>query len=173
MHSRGLSCAGLVLCLLLPAPAASQKTRVVVDPDSVISMTVPASWKSGNMGNPAASVQMSDSAETAGLMVIEESKADFFGWNMTRFLYVTLGQSVAALDLPEVSEIEYVTVDGSPAAKVRVTGAAGGQQFTYMRYAIDAPEHYIQLIFFTLRSAWETHRGTFEDIAGSVTLLQK
>ena len=113
ISSRRVSGAGLALCLLLPAGAASQ-TQVVVDLDSVISLDVPASWKSGEMGNPDAAVQMADSTETAGLMVIEESKADFFGWNMTRFLYVTLGQSVAALDLPEVSEIEYVTVDGSP-----------------------------------------------------------
>jgi hypothetical protein len=50
----------------------------------------------------------------------------------------------------------------------RMSGAAGGQQFTYLRYAIDAPEHYIQLIFISLRSAWTGHEATFEDIAESV-----
>ncbi len=158
------------LVIFLPNPVTAQGLSVT-DPDSVLTLTLPADWRDAAIEAPDASVRMADAAEEAFLMVIVESKDDFFGWNMTRFVYVTIGQHVAALDLPEVSDIEYTEVDGSPAAKVTVAGASSGQQFRYLRLAVEAPRHWVQVILGSLRSAWDANESVFQEIVGSIDLL--
>lgn len=134
---------------------------------------MPDDWAETVLGNADASVEMANPNEDGFLLLIIEPKDDFFGWNMTRFVYVTIGQGVGALDLPELSEIEYSEVDGRPAATAVLSGAAGGQQFKYLRVAIDAPGHWVQVVLGSLRSAWESNETVFHDIVGSLDLLPR
>jgi len=154
------------------APGIVQaQTRTVVDPDSVVAFDVPESWIPAPLDNSDASVILSDPAEEVFFMVIGEHKDALYGWNLTRAEYVTVGQTVGALDLPEVDEPVRFTLDGAPAVRYDIRGATGGVQLAYMKVTIDAPAALIQLIGWTGRSAWAARGSTLERVVGSATLL--
>ncbi len=163
----------LILAMSIQPSALFAQGITVVDSDSTISFVAPDGWSHAQLGNPDASIQMASPDQDAFLLLIVEPKDDFFGWNMTRFLYVTLGQAVAALDFPEVSDIEHTQVDGATAAVVRASGAASGQQYRFLRIAIDAPAHWVQLIFASLRSGWEANEAIFGRAVESVEVLPR
>ena len=94
-----------------------------------------------------------------------------FGWNLTRYQHITLGQMMSALDFPEVSEPVYFQVDGSDAVRNIVRGATSGLQLSYVRGIIDAPTAFIQLLGWTSRSGWDENRPTLDAIVASASLL--
>ncbi len=151
--------------------SVNAQSQHIVDADSVLSLEMPEDWIFVDLGLPEASVQMASATEDAFLMLIVESKEDMFGWNMARFVYVTVGQSMAALNFPEISPIEYGTTDGAPSAHMTVAGATSGQQFHYYRVSIEAPEHWVQVILGSKRSSWEEYKPIFDTIRDSIDVF--
>ena len=169
---RAVLLTGLASSLLAVAPVALRaQTQFVVDPDSALSMTLPKDWSPSTFGTPAATVEMINGREDAFLVIIVESKEDFFGWNMTRFMYITMAQSLAELEFPQVSSLEEGQVDGRDAVFATVLGATGGQRFKYRRVAIDAPDHWVQVVFGGFASGFAANEPAFSAALESIDLL--
>jgi hypothetical protein len=168
-----LSAAALVTVLAVSIPAtplAGQATRAV-DPDSVVSIEIPTGWTEVDLGNPDASLTFADPAEDAFFMVIVEMRADLFGWNLTKMQYVTLAQSVAAMDFPEVDGPTFLEIDGSDAVRWDLQGATSGANIRFAKVVVDAPSAFIQLIGWTGLSVWEEKGPLVEGVLESALLL--
>lgn len=171
MNKAAYALAGILAVAATAAPLTGQ-TKEVVDPDSVVSLEIPAGWASVDLGNSDASLTFGDPQEDAFVMVIVEDKADMFGWNLAKMSHVTVAQTVAAMDFPEVEPPTYFELDGSDAVRWDLRGATSGAQVRFAKIAVDGPSAYIQLIGWTGLSAWEEKGPVVEGILRSASLIQ-
>lgn len=171
MKNAAFALIGILAATALAAPLAGQ-TEGVVDPDSVVTVQIPAGWAPVDLGNRDASLTFGDPEEDAFLMVIVEDKSDMFGWNLAKMSYVTVAQTVAAMDFPEVEPPTHFQIDGSDAVRWDLRGATSGAQVRFAKIAVDGPTAYIQLIGWTGLSAWDEKGPVVEGILRSATLIQ-
>lgn len=179
-----LAATSLVAFLLSPRPAVAQAfdftTRSdsvvplgrLADPDSVISIEAPEDWVEHDLGVPDASIQIGTTTQDAFFMVMVEDKVDLHGWNLDRYSYITLAQTLGTMDFPEILENGDLEVDGRPSRRFVIQGASGGMQLTFVKVTVDGPSAFIQLVGWSTRSSFDTHGPVISQIVESVQSLR-
>jgi hypothetical protein len=144
----------------------------IADPDSVVSIEAPDGWIAHDLGGPDIAIGIGTPEEDAFFIVVVEDKADMYGWNMDRHSYLTLAQTLVAMDFPEVLETEDFQLDGRPSRRIVLQGATQGMQLAYIKVTMDAPSAFVQLVGWSTRSTFDRHRPTIESIVESARSLR-
>lgn len=182
MSLRSLAFCALISCVtatpltaqdfdFLTADSATSLGRIA-DPDSVISIEAPPGWAHVDLGIADATISVASEDEEAVLVVIVEDKVDMFGWNLDRYSYLTFAQSLISTDFPEIFEITDLEIDGRPGRRFDFHGAVQGTQLRYLKYTIDGPTAFIQIIGWSTRSTFDTYGPILEGIASSMESLR-
>jgi hypothetical protein len=155
------------ICLLLTTTSEAQQ-RATSD-DGLTSLIVPAAWGFVDL-NPAAVFQIGNHSEDAYTMVLNESKLDLTGWNITRHSMITLARILTAVGSPEVDGPEPIEVAGYPAVQYRILGESDGTRIVYLHTTIDGPQAFSQVVQWTTPSRWEENAPDLLEILESITL---
>jgi hypothetical protein len=162
----GWSWVGLTLVLTTVSAQDGEGQNHVFSPDSSFSVVLPATFEPLSL-NAVAQIQFGDTVGKSYFMAIVESKADLYGWNLTRHSMVTLAQAVGAIDFPELSGPTALEIGGYPAVQYELRGASQGTQIVYLHTTIDTPGAYAQLLAWSVRSQWPKNEARLRDILAS------
>lgn len=144
----------------------------ISDADSLISIAAPEDWVEHDLGVPDASIQIGTTTEDAFFMVIAEDKVDMHGWNLDRYAYITLAQTLGTMDFPEILEDADLEVDGRPSRRFVIQGASGGMQLTFVKVTVDGPGAFFQLVGWSTRSSFDRHGPIIAQIVASAQSLR-
>ena len=162
----GPACLGMVTgCVLLATPVAAQQRTS--SQDGFVSVVIPATWESMDL-NPEADLQFGSEVEAAFLVIMNESKQDMFGWNLTRHSMITLAGMLQTLDFPEVEGPDTLTLGGYPAVQYRMVGIGQGTRIVYLHTTIDGPTAFSQVAGWTVASRWGDFESTIWAILESI-----
>lgn len=161
--------AALTLLLVAGLPSAATGQSLVSSRDSVVTLAIPDAFQHMQL-NPVAELQFADTSRAAFFLVIVESKEDLFGWNLTRHSTITLSQVVGATDFPEVSERESRPIGGLPSVQHEIRGAVQGAQIVYLNTTVEGPDHFVQLLGWSVRSQWPSYEPELLDIVESMQI---
>ncbi len=144
----------------------------LADPDSVISIEAPEGWREFDLGVTDAAFSIGTPSEDAFFIAVIEDKVDMYGWNLDRHSYITLAQSLAAMDFPEILESRDMEVDGRPSRRFVLQGAMQGMQLSYVKVTVDGPSAFIQLVGWSTRSTFDQYGPVIDGIIESAVSLR-
>jgi hypothetical protein len=148
----------LALSLLVPSIAVAQgATKVMVASDKKTQITVPSTWTVLEL-NEAAEIQIGSEEDEAYIIVLNEAKADLYGWNLDKHSRVTLGKLLTGVVFPEITGPKSLTISGRPAIQYEIRGAADNRNVIYVHTTIDGAKYFSQVLAWTLPSYAEKVR---------------
>lgn len=137
--------------------------------DSLISVKYPASWKTLTKLNEDAQLQLGSSRREEYLLVFNESKADF-GGTLADYGSIVSGNLRKVLADAEVSDPEMLTINGLNALRYQISGKLKGLNLEYFLTVVESPNHFHQVMMWTLKSKKEAAFPVFEQVASTFEL---
>jgi hypothetical protein len=131
--------------------SAQDAPKTIVASDKSSEVTVPSDWSTLQL-NKTAEIQVGNEKTEAYLVVLNEPKADLYGWNLDKHSRVTLGRLLSGLAFPTVAGPKMITINGKPAVQYEIRGAMQGRNIVYLHTTIDADKHFTQILAWTLPS---------------------
>lgn len=119
--------------------------------------------------HPEAELEIGSLAKDKYLILIPELKIDL---NMSFEAYTKIVLQVTAANLENKSTNDPVslTIGGFPAYLSKVSGNIDGVSVFYWVYTIDCPDHYVQIIAWTLKSRKESYEANIAEVASTFGL---
>ncbi|HKQ52767.1 MAG TPA: hypothetical protein VJT74_10385 [Pyrinomonadaceae bacterium] len=147
--------------------------NVLTSPDGRFQLTVPGDWRKETQLNEQASIQASNRVRETYVVLLSESKSDFTDeMSLERFTSLTRGNMMAGVRSAESAEPQPTNVSGNPALQYEIRGGVEGLNVVYIITTVETPEHYHQIITWTLPSRLEQHRPTLLDVTRSFKELR-
>jgi hypothetical protein len=141
---------------------------VLKSPDGKFQLTVPGGWQEKASLNEKASIKAANPLEEMYVIVITESKADFTAeMTLDEFTNITRNSIISNLLTPEATEPQPATVNGNSGRAYEVEGVIKGVKLAYRITTVDTPEHYHQIITWTLLSKKDANRTTLQKVIDS------
>ena len=170
----------LVLCALVLTQASAcalldrmggkggGSPSVLTSPDGRFQLTVPGDWQKETQLNEQASIQASNRGREIYVILLSESKSDFADeMTLDRFTSATRSKMMAGVRSAQSAEPTPTTINGNPALQYEIRGVIEGLNAVYLNTTVETPEHYHQIITWTLPSRLEQHKGTLLEVARS------
>ena len=161
---------GLLICVVAGCKQFQSlaSPKVLKSPDGKFQLTVPGGWQERPALNDKASIKAANPVEEMYAIVITESKADFTAeMTLDEFTNITRNSIVSNLLTPEATEPQLASVNGNSARTYEVDGVIKGVKLAYRVATVETPEHYHQVITWTLLSKKDTNRGTLLQVIDS------
>ena len=175
----------IVLCvsllMLMPACAlldraggrGSGTPSVLTSPDGRFQLTVPGDWRKETELNQQATIQASNRVRETYVVLLSESKGDFTDeMTLERFTKATRDNMMAGVRSAESAEPTPTNISGNPALQYEIRGGVEGLNIVYLITTVETPEHYHQIITWTLPSRLEQHRPTLLEVTRSFKELR-
>lgn len=141
---------------------------VLTSPDGRFQLTVPGDWRKETELNEQASMQASHRVRETYVVVLSESKSDFADeMTLERFTSTTRNNMLAGIRSAQSAEPQPVTINGNPALQYELRGVIEGLNAVYINTTVETPEHYHQIITWTLPSRLEQNRPTLLEVTRS------
>jgi hypothetical protein len=161
--------AGLLLALTLAGCQATAEPQTVQFLDGQYEILKPSSWRLMNDLNDAADLQMGNAAKEAYGMVLTEPRVDF-DEELTEQGYSDLTRGMLTQSLSNLKETgpKAMTVNGQPAVLYDLQGSIDDIRIRYWHISIASPEHFHQVVLWSLPSRFEAHQKDFEAVLHSL-----
>jgi hypothetical protein len=142
--------------------------KVLKSPDGKFQLTVPGGWQDKPSLNAKASIGAANPLDEMYVIVITESKADFTAeMTLDEFTNVTRNSITSNLLTPEATQPQPVSVNGNSARAYEVDGVIKSVKLAYRIATVETPEHYHQIITWTLMSRKDSNRGALQQVIDS------
>jgi acyl carrier protein len=152
---------------------AEQSTpKPMVSDDGWVRLEIPGSWSTLSELPSSASLKVGNKFREEYAMIFSQQKADFAGTldDFAKLTNDTMRKKLGAD--AEVGPIENVTAGKFPARRCRMAGAINNVRVVYLRYTVETPDGYHQLIMWTLPSKEHVAWPVFERVAGSFEVVK-
>jgi hypothetical protein len=138
----------------------------IISQDGLFKLKIPNDWKTLKNLNEAASIQVGNLMKEQYLIVIVDMKEDFEG-SLTEHVSITSQRIVTSANNAQISEPEYLYINGRQAIRYYITGTIGRAKVEYIQTTIEGQQAYYQILAWTLPSRFEDASGVFEQVVQS------
>lgn len=139
--------------------------------DGIFQVAATEEWQSmtGEL-HEEATLEIGSESKNKYLIVIPESKIDL---TMTLEEYTDLVKKITSANLKNVQIEESIplTVNGLNAYSTEITGTVDNVNVAYWVYTIDCPEHFVQLIAWTLKSKQTSYQENIQAVLDSFQVV--
>jgi hypothetical protein len=141
---------------------------VLKSPDGKFQLTVPGGWRENASLNDKANIKAANAFEELYVIVITEPKSDFTTeMTLDEFTSVTRESIVSNLVFPNATEPRPVTINGNDGRAYEVEGAIKNVKLAYRVATVETPEHYHQVITWTLQSRKDKNQFVLQKVIDS------
>jgi hypothetical protein len=129
----------------------------------------PGAWSIRTDLNDEADLQMGNLFSEAYCLVLTEPKTDFdAGAQLSEFS--ELGRQTLAQSLTDIRENgpETLELNGQPAIRFVITAKSDGEDVKFWHVSIDSPNHFHQVIIWSLTSRFASNQRDFEQVVNSI-----
>lgn len=160
---------GLALCVIVLGACEPATPKQEVFLDGQYSITRPASWGLRSDLNDAADLQMGNLRKEAYAVVLSEAKADFDDDIGLEDFSETVREGVLeSVSSGDSSTGEELSINGQRAIRYELTGSIDKIKIRYWLVAIDSPDHFHQLLMWSLPSQFAKNQADFELVMNSL-----
>jgi len=139
---------------------------------SIARVTTPASWSPLALSE-AADLGLGNATGELYFMVLTEARSELGGMSLQEHSDLTRGSLVSGLEAAREVGPEALEVGGRPALHYEIRGAMGDLELVYLHTTVDGPEHFHQLLAWTLASAIDSARADFRAVTASFEELRE
>jgi hypothetical protein len=137
-------------------------------PDGKFQLTVPGGWQENASLNEKASIKAANPLEEMYVIVISEPKVDFTQeMSLDEFTKITRESIISNLGSSDATEPKPVTINGNAGRAYDVQGTVKNVKLAYRVATVETPEHYHQLITWTLQSRKDKNEATLQSVIDS------
>jgi hypothetical protein len=141
---------------------------VLKSPDGKFQLTVPGGWSENASLNDKANIKAANAIEELYVIVITEPKSDFTTeMTLDEFTNITRESIVSNLGTPEATNPRTVTINGNDGRAYEVEGAIKNVKLAYRVATVETPEHYHQVITWTLLSRKDKNQPALQKVIDS------
>ena len=145
---------------------------VLTSEDGKFQLTLPAGWRKETQLNEQASLQGSYRSRELYIALLTDTKADFTGEvSLADFTSLTRNRMVTEISPTKTTEPVPIMVNGNRALQYEIHAAVEGIKAAYIITTIETPEHYHQILTWTLASRFDQNRGTLLEVTQSFKAL--
>ena len=147
----------------------SAGTRVVSSQDGSLEFTVLPGWSETELlDSDLSNVQVQNEQENGFIVALSEDRIDLYGWNLAKYIWITVGDLMEDMSAPEIQGPINLVVNGHPAKQVEIRGGAEGYNVVYEVTIIEAPTTYQKFLAWSTQSAFDSIKVQFDEMLQSV-----
>ena len=161
---------GLLVCVVAGCKQLQSlaSPTTLKSPDGKFQLTVPAGWRENPALNDKANIKAANPIEEVYVIVITEPKSDFTTeMTLDEFTGITRESIISNLVLPQATDPRTVTVNGNDGRAYEVEGAIKNVKLAYRVATVETPEHYHQIITWTLLSRKDKNEAVLQKVIDS------
>lgn len=169
------------LALLLPVSLAcnlagvvkkavdeSQKPTTLTSSDLKTQLTLPGGWREDKQLNDIAVLEAANSFQEMYIVVLRESRQDFGeGATLDDFAAWSREGMMGEVLEPQATDPLAMQVGNYPAMEYRLDGTVDKIKIRYICTTVETPNHYYQIISWTLPSRFEQNQATLRGVTQS------
>lgn len=140
--------------------------KVFKSSDGIFQLNIPLDWEYVEL-NEEAEVQVGNETEETYLILLTESKEDFFGWNLDKHSRITLGNLLASIDFPEIKGPVYYEINGDKAIQFEIQGSTSGLNICYVHTTVETKKNFNQILAWSLKSKYKEKEPILKHIVNS------
>ena len=142
--------------------------KTVRSPDGKFQVTVPGSWREDTQLHEEAEIEVSNRLDETYVIVLTEGKEDFAdGLTLATFAGMSRDQLTGNIESPEATDPAPTTVGGRPAMQYTMHGVVDNMKATYLITAVETPQHFHQIVTWTLRSRFDKNEKVLRQVTES------
>lgn len=142
--------------------------KVVRSADGRFQLTVPGSWREDPELHEEAEIEVSNRLSEMYVVVLTESREDFAdNVDLAEFASMSRGQLTSNIQEPEATEPVSASVGGYPAMQYTMNGVVDNLKAAYIVTLVETPEHYHQIVAWTLRSRFGANEAGLRGVIQS------
>ncbi len=149
------------------AEDGSGKPKVLTSKDGGSQITIPASWKEETTLNMEAVLQASDAVNEMYVVVLENSKQDFEDMRVEKYSELTRATLMERITSPQMGTPSSLIINGYPAIQCEIRGTVQNVRIAYLHVAAESPNHFYQILTWTLPSRFDKNRAQLEEVTRS------
>lgn len=131
-------------------------------------MIVPGGWSADRTLNDGAVIQASNRFKEMYVIVLKEGKGDFTeDTTLQEYTQLASAGMQGNITEPEATEPVSTTVAGNSAMEYQLTGAVKKVKIKYLCSTVETPNHFYQIITWTLPSRFEQNQETLRGVTQS------
>jgi hypothetical protein len=136
--------------------------------DGKFQLTVPAGCRENTKLNDQAEIRAANLVDEVYVIVLTEAKTDFAGdMNLDEFTRITRDSLSTNLKEVVATNPVPVTISGNSGRAYEVDGVVDRVKLSYRVATVETPDHYHQVITWTLQSRKDENRATLQKIIDS------
>lgn len=141
---------------------------VLKSPDGKFELTVPGGWLQNSALNDKADIQAANPVGEMYVIVITEPRVDFTAeMTLDEYTNITRESIVSNLGTPQATEPVPATINGNDARAYEVEGVIKNVKLAYRVSTVETPEHYHQIITWTLQSRKDKNQPALQKVTES------
>lgn len=146
---------------------AGGKPKILTSKDGGSQITIPARWKEETRLNEEAALQASDVLNEMYVVVLKNSKEDFENISVEKYSELTRATFMERLSSPQMGTPSSLVINGYPALQCEVRGTVENVKIAYLHVVAETPEHFYQIVTWTLPSRFDKNRAQLEEVTRS------
>ena len=141
---------------------------VLKSPDGKFELTVPGGWREHPSLNEKAAIRAANPIEELYVIVLTDAKADFNEeMTLDEFTSMTRTSLISNLVAAEATGPVPVTINGNSGRAYEVQGVIKGVKLAYRIATVETPDHYHQVISWTLQSRKDKNEPILQKVIDS------
>lgn len=164
----------LLVCAVGGCKQLQKATQKVMEPsvlkseDGKFQITVPGTWRKNFPASTDAEIAAGNPLDETYVLVLIESKVDFTEeTTLDTYTDIVRKAMIEKLTEPKSSAPVSVAINGHAARQYQIQGATDNVKIAYIVTTVETPEHYNQIVAWTLISRLEQNRGTLQTVTES------
>ncbi len=166
MHSHKCGFGLFLLFTLINCQTQPQSVRFL---NGQYSLIRPATWNNLDDLNENADVQLGQLSQEAYMVILGDAKVDFAQpTDIEAHSETTRASLLSSLEDVTVSEPENITINEMNALRYTLHGSIGNIRIKYWHVTIDAPDHFLQILLWSLPSKFDDNQSNFNSVLNSI-----
>ena len=164
----------IALMLLVSVVAGCKQLQSMASPtvlkssDGKFQLTVPGGWHENASLNDKAQIKGANPLEEMYVIVLTEAKSDFTNeMTLDEFTRITRDSIVSNVSSNDATQPRPVLINGNPGRQYEVEGVVKGVKLAYRVATVETPEHFHQVISWTLLSRKDKNENTLQKVIDS------
>ncbi|HEY0004021.1 MAG TPA: hypothetical protein VGB17_04355 [Pyrinomonadaceae bacterium] len=146
----------------------SGKPTVLTSRDGRFQLTIPGGWRAETTLNERAGIQAANRLAEMYVVVISESKEDFAeDTTLGDFTELTRKNFISRVESAEATPAIPVNVNVYMGMQYEVQGTVNSYKIAYIVTTVETPEHFHQILTWTLRSRIDKNQLTLQKVTES------
>lgn len=153
---------------ILAACGGEESQTVFKSEENNYQVSASSGWKDADGTlHPESELQIYNPLKEKYFMTLLESKEDFTDFSLQAYYDIVTETFLSSVDISNQSDVKEVTINGNKALQYTLEGTVDNLNVVYLVTVIETPEHYGQLMAWTLKSKWDQYKDEYADLVNS------